>query len=159
MSSTWFQWWCNNFLTTGLVSKKQPRNVYFRQLYRRFMAQIEVHSFTTYLTGLVAGFIIYTPWAIFYLISLFCLICSPFLLCVCICMQVLHSQGLRVGWGLVVWLQQPWVCKLFKDWSSLQGAEPPLLYSPCSITHAMPKTHLLIWVNTNFLLSARSKWD
>lgn len=75
-----------------------------------------------------------------------------------ICVQVLHSQGFRVKWGLVVCLQQTWVCKLFKDCSSLQGAERPLLYCPCSVTHAMPKTHMLMWVNTNFLLSARSKW-
>lgn len=75
-----------------------------------------------------------------------------------ICMQVLHSQGFRVGWGLVVCLQQTWVCKLFKDCSSLQGAEWLLLYSPCSVTHAMPKTHMLMWVKTNFLLSAGSKW-
>lgn len=93
-----------------------------------------------------------------YLISLFCLICPPLLLCVYICMQVLRSQGLRVGCGMVVWLQHTWVCKLFKDCSSLQGAELPLLYSPCSVTHAMPKTYLLIWVNTNFLVSARAKW-
>lgn len=61
------------------------------------MAQIEIHSFTCdrlhHLDSL--------SHVILFNFS-FLSNCPPLLLCVYICMQVLHSQGLRVGWGMVV---------------------------------------------------------